>query len=335
VYVASFLLYGLAESVAWIFAAVFLYGIGEAFRSGTHKAMIFAWLVREGRESERVEVYGRTRSWSKFGSAASVIVAAGLVLATDRYAPVFLFSTVPYLLAIGNFLGYPKELDVSPEETTARERSSTAEVARRLWAGLVESFRRRGLRRLILESMGFEGTFHATKDYLQPALVGAVAGGMARDASPAGRAVLLIAAVYFVLYLAAGVASREAKRIPDRFGGEARAARVLWISAAALFTGILAFGWFDLAPLLIAAFVLLHVLQNLWRPVLISRFHAFGEESRMATVLSVESLAKRIGIMILAPVAGIAIDNAGSLWPIGALGAAICVVSLISGRTAR
>jgi hypothetical protein len=48
--------------------------IGEAFRTGTHKAMIFDWLESEGRTKELTKVYGFTRSWSQMGSAMSVIV---------------------------------------------------------------------------------------------------------------------------------------------------------------------------------------------------------------------------------------------------------------------
>ena len=47
-YIASFLLFGMADQFPLIAAAMFLFGIGEAFRTGTHKAMIFAWLHLHG-----------------------------------------------------------------------------------------------------------------------------------------------------------------------------------------------------------------------------------------------------------------------------------------------
>ena len=68
-YIGSFLLFGLARDLVLLFGAMFLFGIGEAFRTGTHKAMIFEWLRLEGRLGERTKFYGHTRSWSKFGSA--------------------------------------------------------------------------------------------------------------------------------------------------------------------------------------------------------------------------------------------------------------------------
>ena len=75
-YILSFALFGLAEGIGLLFAAMALFAVGEAFRTGTHKAMIFTWLRLEGRTDDRTRVYGYTRSWSKYGSALSVIVAA-------------------------------------------------------------------------------------------------------------------------------------------------------------------------------------------------------------------------------------------------------------------
>ena len=84
-YIASFALFGLAEGVALLFAAMALFGVGEAFRTGTHKAMIFTWLRLEGRTDDRTRVYGYTRSWSKYGSALSVVLAAVFVYYSDSY----------------------------------------------------------------------------------------------------------------------------------------------------------------------------------------------------------------------------------------------------------
>ena len=57
-YIVSFVLLGLAEGFWLLSAAMFFFGGGEAFRTGTHKAMIFSWLRDQGRISERTKVYG-------------------------------------------------------------------------------------------------------------------------------------------------------------------------------------------------------------------------------------------------------------------------------------
>jgi MFS family permease len=88
-YIASFVILGLADGLPLLFLAMALFAVGDAFRTGTHKAMIFAWLRREGRTDERTRVYGYTRSWSKLGSALSGVIAAAVVFVGGGYVWVF------------------------------------------------------------------------------------------------------------------------------------------------------------------------------------------------------------------------------------------------------
>ena len=97
--------------MALLFLAMFLFAIGDAFRTGTHKALIFTWLSNQGRRDEVTKVYGYTRSWSKIGSAVSVLVACVIVFKTSSFIMVFFLAIIPYVLNIINFLGYPKEID--------------------------------------------------------------------------------------------------------------------------------------------------------------------------------------------------------------------------------
>ncbi len=305
--------------------------LGDSFRSGTHKAMIFAWMSREGRIDERVKVYGYTRSWSKFGSAAAVMAGAAIVLVTDNYDWVFYATAVPYVLGIINILGYPKTVD--PVGTTNRTMPG---LVGHMVDTLCDTFRRARLRRLVLEAMGFDGVFAAVKDYLQPVLEVVAISMVATTAMNSGlsgtqRTALLVGPVYVVLYLLAGLASRRSHRVAVAAGGEDRAARALWGVSVVVFAGMLAAGWFEALPALIGTFVVLHVLHNLWRPILISRFDLHGNQLQGASLLSIESQAQRIATMILAPLIGLAVDHVstggagGTFWPVAAVG---LVVSL-------
>jgi MFS family permease len=162
-YVVAFPLLAFAAGPVALAAGMAAYGVGDAFRTGTHKAMIFAWLAGQGRQDERTEFYGYTRSWSKIGSAVSIVVGAALVLGLERYEPLFLLATAPYLAGIVNFLGYPADLDGTGRARKAKVKAVLRSGVRRCWGN-------RRLRRLLAESMGFEGLFHAIKDYLQPVL---------------------------------------------------------------------------------------------------------------------------------------------------------------------
>jgi MFS family permease len=337
-YIVAFLLFGFADGMAWLYAGMALYGVGEAFRSGTHKAMIFAWLRSQGREQERVKVYGYTRSWSKYGSAASVVLAAPIVLFSDSYEWIFFAAIVPYALNVVNFLGYPKHLD----ELGGKERSVAA-VFQHTARTLAESVRLPRLRRLFLESMGFDGVFAATKDYLQPvlealALTLAVSWLAPGDWSDTQRTALLIGPVYFALHLLSGLASRRSHRVSDAAGGEERAARWLWGISALVFAALTVSGLTGALAAMALAFVALNILENVWRPVLISRFDVEGGKTQGASLMSVESQARRVATMIAAPLLGAAVDAATSSgsaspwWPVGALGLLCSVVFLVSSR---
>ena len=80
-YITSFIIFAFTKQTLFLFIAMFLFSVGEAFRTGTHKAMIFDWLRLHGRENERTKFYGITRSWSKTGSATSAVI--GLIFMPD------------------------------------------------------------------------------------------------------------------------------------------------------------------------------------------------------------------------------------------------------------
>ncbi len=340
-YMVGFVVLGAAEQIGGLAAGMALLGIGDSFRSGTHKAMIFRWLLLNDREGERVEVYGYTRSWSKFGSAVSVVVGAAIVLVTENYSYVFYATAIPYVLGIINIVGYPKDLDGGAE--TGRSLSG---VVRHLLDSVGSAFRRRSLRRLIGESMGFDGVFAAVKDYLQPvlkafAITTAATLFASSQLSETQWTALMVGLVYIVLYLLAGLASRLAYRIAAAARGEDAAGRVLWGMNAVVFIGVFAAAWYEVSVPLVAAFVLLHILHNMWRPILISRFDAHGDESQGASLLSIESQAQRVATMVLAPLLGLAVDwvqnggPGGQFWPVGAAGAVISIAFFATTLTRR
>ncbi len=340
-YIVSFVIFGLAENLGPLFLAMFFFGAGEAFRTGTHKAMIFTWLRLQGRTDERAKFYGFTRSWSKIGSALSVVLAAAFVFVSGNYVYVFFFSIIPYMAGLINFLGYPRELDLDPEHKPARARMHT-----HLMETFREVFRKPGLRRLVAESMGFEGIFHAVKDYLQPVLHAAAAAWLAGlaavpDWTDERRSALMVGAVYFGLYLLSAWASRQSHRVAGAARGEEQAARLLWGAGVIVFGALFLSALGNIFPVLIAAFVLLHVLQNFWRPILISRFGTRGNEAQGATVLSIESQSQRLATMAAAPLLGLAVDFVsarhlgGRFWPAGAAGLAAALYFYITARRGR
>ena len=320
-YIISFVLFGLTDRLWLLFGAMFLFSIGEAFRTGTHKAIIFGWLAHHGRSDEKIRVYGVTRSWAKIGSAVSVVIAAGLVFATQRYSVIFLFSIVPYLANIALFLTYPAYLDGPPGASR-----DIGTIVRLLIRSVRHSLTVAPLRRLFVESMGFGGVFSVCKVYLQPIVKSAaLAVPVLIGWGDRQRTAVLIAIVYVILNLLGSLASRRADALVKRAGSPQRGARLLWLMNLGCYGALAAGALLPAggATVAIIAFVALAVGQNFWRPIQVSRFAEWADPSETATLLSIESQAKSLTVVVVAPLLGIAVDAmpAGlTFLPVGLVG---------------
>ena len=331
-YVISFAIFGFSHDYWHFFIAMFFFAVGEAFRTGTHKAMIFTWLRIEGRLDEKTRVYGYTRSWSKFGSAVSTVLAVAFVLLTNNYTYVFFFAIIPYIAGLINLMTYPKELEGQPSEKVG-----IRDIVVHLWECIRAAAVTGRLRRLIVESMSFEGVYKAVADYLQPIVKNMalllpifIAWGETR------RSAIMIGVVYVILYLISAYASRNSYRLTGYAGGEEKSSRLLWKTVFVLYITLiplLLFGYYYAA---VIGFIALALIQNFWRPVLISRFDAFASETKGATVLSIESQAKSVSTMIIAPILGMAVDFTrgqnlgGEFWPVAAIAAVIALLILLT-----
>ncbi len=306
-YLTAFLILARLESLPWLFVAMAGLACGDSFRSGTHKAMIFDWLASQGRQDEKARFYGLTRSWSQIGAAVSVLIAAAIVLWTDAYQPVFLYTMVPYGLGLVNFLGYPKSLDgVEQREVSWRL------VGRHLRQAFAACWRVPPLRRLLSESMLQRGTYSTVKDYLQPLLEHtALALPLLLGLDDKGRTALLVALVYCLLYLGSAVASRQAHVVEGWGGGPGPTGRKIWLVTLVVYGGLsltLGGSWPGVA---IGGFVVLALLQNLWKPLFIARVDEASERHMGATLLSIDSQTKALFVMVAAPLLGLAVDQMG------------------------
>lgn len=350
-YILSFAAFGLGDVLWHFFGAMFFFGIGDAFRTGTHKAIILDWLRQEGRQDEKTRVYGFTRSWSKMGSALSALIAAGLVFRTGQYVDIFWFSIAPYVLNLFNLATYPRSLDgLRGRDNQGRDnegrtdKPSVAAVLRHTLHVGKRVMTERSLRRLIAESMGFGGVHGAVKDYLQPVLVAVVLSlPFLADVRQERRSALLIGVTYFFLFLLASIASRRSHRLVAWCRGEEPAARRLWWALFGTFLVLLPLFYLDVHGAIILGFFSLAVLRNLWRPILVARFDSHSEPEIGATLLSVESQAKSLATMVLAPLVGLAIDHVNrglspderTYWPVALVGLVVTATILMTGARAR
>ncbi len=337
-YVLAYLVLGLAGNSLLLVVGMILFGTADAFRDGTHKALIYTWLRQQGRESERTKVYGYTRSWSKLGSASSALIAAALVCFTGSFETVFFLSVVPAALNLLNLATYPASLD---------DGIPTGSGLRRSWVTLTTTLREAAdkvaLRRLVADGMVVEGGYAVVKDYLQ-VVVQAVAVALPLGLGMSGnqRTAVMGGAAYAVLHVLSSAASRRAHWLESRCGGTEQAVRLIYqlstigmlLLALALWAGA---GW-----LAVAVFVALALLQNFWRPIHVGRFDRDGDESRAATLLSIESQVSSLAVAVWAPLIGWLIDRSAAgleiaplhtLWPVALAGLPLVVGMLWWNRS--
>ena len=106
-YILSFLIFYLLSGFLYYGLGMVFFAFGEAFRTGTHKAMILDYLKMKDIDEFKVEYYGSTRGWSQFGSAISSLAAGALVFYSGSYRIVFLASVVPYIFGLFLMISYP------------------------------------------------------------------------------------------------------------------------------------------------------------------------------------------------------------------------------------
>ena len=306
-YIISFIIFAFADSYPPLFVALFFYAIGESFRSGTHKAMIFDWLRLNDRLSEKTKVYGFTRSWSKYGSAVSVIISTIIVIFTDGYRWIFVFSIIPDIFGLWNIATYPKYLN-----KRLIDKVDFTFIFKHTYNSIKSSFMNLNLRKLIIQSTGFEGVFEVTKDYLQPILKAqALALAVYLTLSEKDSTAIIVGMVYFILHMISASASKKAHIFAEKFKSEQIAITAM-IFLGFILIFLSSFGiYIKLYLIAILSYIAFYIVQNLWRPILVAQYDNYAESSEQATILSIESQTKTIGITIFAPIAGYLADNYG------------------------
>ncbi len=308
-YLASFAAFSLARSLYAFIPAMIMFGTGEAFRSGTHKAMIMQHLDVEGLADLKVHYYGRTRSMSRLGSAVSAPLAMLIVLAAGGYQYVFLATMVPYVLGLLLMLTYPPELD-----GRVRRGASLRDMWRHTLVSFRTIWRARELAKLIVNASTFDSFFKVSKDYLQPilkALAISLPVIAAIGVKKGSEAAVLIGPVYFAIHMNAFASSRYSGRLADRIGHLGRVLNVLFWAFGICFLLAGVTYHYGLTALTVLAMFLFYTSYNLRKPVVTGYLAEKVHKQQRATVLSVNSQVVAVMQAAIAPLLGLLADNLG------------------------
>ena len=323
-YIISFIIFYLFPFF-WIYAiAMIFFAFGEAFRTGTHKAMILEYLKIKNLTQHKVDYYGHTRAASQLGAALSSIIAAVLVFYSGSYKIIFLASTIPYILDLLLMISYPKELDgeiIKHEGQTALIRIFSQ--IHTTIKNFLSIFANKDSLRAIINSSLFDGMYKTVKDYLQPILKNyAILIPIFIYLDKDKRISIVIGLVYFALYILNSFSSSSAGKFSKKIKSLGIAININYLAGATIImiSGIALY--FKLYIISILFFIFLNMIENLKRPMTVGYISELISNKVMATGLSSESQFKAIFVAIFSVVMGLLADKIG-------VGAGLVAMSVI------
>ena len=308
-YILSFLLLFLFKEF-WILAlAMVLFACGEAFRSGTHKALILEYLNIKNISDLKVAYYGLTRSASQLGSALNALIAAGLVFYTGAYRIMFLASILPYALDLINLISYPDALD---GEITPSVGKGILATLKETLKGFLDIFGDKRQLRTLLNSASFMGVFKTSKDYLQPVLAAWVlSASFFPGLEVTRREAVVVGLVYFAIYLMTSYASRKAYSISSLFSSLTKAVNITFLAGTGLLLAAGILTYLELETLAVICFIGMFLINNIRRPINVGVISDQISSRIMASGLSAEAQLTTLFTAIFAPLLGFMVDRFG------------------------
>ncbi len=311
-YILSFIVYYLGTEFWAFLPAMVLYALGDAFRTGTHKAMIFDYLKIMGWADQKAYYYGHTRSYSQLGSAFSSLIGGFMVFYTGNYRDIFIYTSVPYLIDLFLVSSYPRSLDGLRSGFSRQQAFSNF---REVFRGFVETFRKVGTLRIVANLSLHTGFYQAVKDYLQPVLQTlAVSLPLLLAYNDQQRTAVIVGIVYFLIFLLTSFSSRKAGVFSSYFTTLSRPLNLTL--AAGLASGLLCglFYGLEFVFAAVVVYVLIFLNENLRKPIGVSQLADHSGKAYLATVLSAESQFHSLITALLAPVIGLLADVWGLGW---------------------
>ena len=305
-YIISFVIFYLATDFWWFMFAFILYGVGEAFRSGTHKGMIMDYLKLNNWSDQKINYYGHTRACSQKGSAISSLIAGVLVFFSGSYQNIFLFSIIPYLINFALIWSYPAELNKSINTKISKKRNAVKLTFNQFW-GIIKQ---PNILKIINASALHSAYLKAVKDYIQPLMVNmALLIPLFTDIETNKKNGLVIGVLYFVIYLLTSKASKLASKAVDKRGNTISYLTLIAGFGFGILSGV--FFYFDLWILAFVTFVGIYLVENLRKPILTGFVADNVPNEILTSVMSVQSQLKTVITAVLALVFGITADNFG------------------------
>ncbi|MGB3367241.1 MAG: MFS transporter [Acidaminobacteraceae bacterium] len=304
-YIVSFVFFFIGSFYAVLFAMLF-FGLGEAFRSGTHKAMIISYLEEKNWDSEKTFVYGRTRSFSLLGSAISSLVSIILVLSIPNLRYLFLIAVIPYIADFLLIMSYPDSLDgASGKKINIKEFAA-------LGLGHFKSLNNNmNLKNTIISSAVYDGIFRTIKDYIQPLILVLVMGSVITNLASFNQdeqSKIILGVMYFAFYMLSSQASKNIYRLTKKVSSDFLYS-LSFIINALICVFLVYFIKTSMIYAIMISFLFLYLLKDVRRPLFVEISSRYMKKSERATMLSIESQIRAILMIIMGPLFGYIADS--------------------------
>ncbi len=289
----AFTIYALAAQsshpLVWLILGQTIYGVAEALRSGTHKAIMLDWLDDQGRRDEATSVISLTRVFSKTSTGVGALAGGVMVWQMGTFVPLFWAVVVPCLAGAVLMWSYPRQLE-GEWTRQSRQRAKPIETTERWWPRFVRILSGPGLLPLLAASVLFETQVKLAMAYLQPYLA---AGVELYDWSVIGGLGAVMIGVYYLAQgLAAGVSSSLGPVLERHLKGRDRSLHAVHIAAVICFGLTVVSLWIGVIWPGVIGLLLLACLQNARRPVFIARLNELMDPYLRATTISLENQAR-------------------------------------------
>ncbi len=305
-YIISFVFFYFGTQFWILCCAMIFFGLGEAFRSGTHKAMIYTYLENQNWFDKKSFVYGRTRSFSLIGSSISSIISIVFILSFEKLNILFLLCIVPYVLDFILILSYPKNLNIKHEVST-----SVMGFLRTCRSQFKSIFTDKSIMRIISASSLFGAIFKSIKDYIQPILQAMIISSSVvvfSNLSTDTNLKILLAVIYAGIYFLGSFASRNIYKL-THIKSSASILNIYFDILAVVLVLISLFIKLNIIIVVVLLYFALYLLRDSRKPIFVDVIGDFMGKTQRATVLSVENQLKTIFVAIFAPLFGFIADS--------------------------
>ncbi|GAA0181498.1 tetracycline efflux MFS transporter TetA(P) [Clostridium sediminicola] len=304
-YIISFVFFFIGSNYFILVMGMIFYGLGDAFRSGTHKAMIYSYLEERQWFKYKAFVYGRTKSFSLMGASISAFVSILFVLNLPEVKWVFLIAIIPYIVDFILISTYPDNID--KKNNSMKGNSFFKESVKKLKSIL----QKKDLTKILLSSSIYNGIFDSLKDYIQPILGIIILNSNFNSFSSFesdDRLKIYLGIIYGVIYICSSMASRNVHRLTKRHDSYGMMKSFLDFMGIALV--MIAFAMKNrYTNIVVLLYFVLYIMKDVRGPLFVDVSGNYMDKEERATALSVNSQMKSLLLVILAPLLGYISDK--------------------------